>query len=110
MAVKDAKKYIKKHHLGDKIKIEHADGEFYPFDKFDVIYIAYGIKNRENIFKIVIKSIKNNSRIIFRTVIGSELENKNHITELSKWFIVKDSIKSEVLPPSGSYFLLKKHS
>ena len=110
IAVKDAKKYIKKHHLEDKIKIEQADGEFYPFNKFDIIYISYGIKNREKIFKIVNNSIKNNSRIIFRTVIGSELENKKHITELSKWFVVKDSIKSEVLPPSGSYFLLKKDS
>jgi precorrin-6B methylase 2 len=107
-AVKEANKYIRNHHLEDRVKIEHADGEFYPLKKFDVIYLSYGMKNKEKIFNIITKNTKKNSRIIFRTVIGSQLENKKHTTELSKWFLVKDSIKSNTLPPAGSYLLLKK--
>ncbi len=107
-AVKEASKYIKNHHLEDKVKIEHADGEFYPLKKFDIIYLSYGMKNIENIFKVIIKNTKKNSRIIFRTVIGSQQENKKHTAKLSKWFIVKDKIKSKTLPPAGSYLLLKK--
>lgn len=108
IAVKEAIKYIRNHHLDDKVKIEHADGEFYPLNRFDVIYLSYGMKNMGNIFKVIANNTKNNSRIIFRTVIGSQKRNKKHTTELSKWFLVKDSIKSESLPPAASYLLLKK--
>jgi precorrin-6B methylase 2 len=107
-AVKEANNYIRNHQLDARVKIEHADGEIYPLKKFDVIYLSYGMKNIENIFKVIIKNTKKNSRIIFRTVIGSQQENKKHTTELSKWFIVKDNIKSKTLPPAGSYLLLKK--
>ena len=108
IAVKEAIKYIRNHHLDDKVKIEHADGEFYPLNRFDVIYLSYGMKNRGNIFKVIANNTKKNSRIIFRTVIDSQNGNKKHTTELSKWFLVKDSIKSETLPPAASYLLLKK--
>jgi len=107
-AVKEANKYIRKHHLEDKVKIEQADGESYPLKRFDVVYLSYGMKNKENIFKIITNNTKKNSRIIFRTVIGSQQENKKHTNELSKWFFVKDSIKSKTLPPAGSYLLLRK--
>jgi len=107
-AVKEANKYIRKHHLEDKVKIEQADGESYPLKRFDIVYLSYGMKNKENIFKIITNNTKKNSRIIFRTVIGSQQENKKHTNELSKWFFVKDSIKSKTLPPAGSYLLLRK--
>ena len=107
-AVKKAVNYIKNHHLEERIKIEHAVGESYPLNRFDVVYLSYGMKNKENIFKIIIKNTKKDSRIIFRTVISNQLEHNKHTTELSKWFLVKDNIKSDTLPPAGSYLLIKK--
>ena len=43
IAVKKAVNYIRNHHLEDKVEIEHADVEFYPLNKFDVIYLSYGV-------------------------------------------------------------------
>lgn len=108
-AVKEAIKYIRTHHLENIVKIEHADGESYPLDKFDVIYLAYGMKNIENIFNVISNNSNRNIRIIFRTAIGIQEENEQQISELSKWFLVQDSIKSVNLPPAGSYLLRKKN-
>jgi len=108
IAVKKAVNYIRNHHLEDKVEIEHADVEFYPLNKFDVIYLSYGMNNSRDIFRSISNRTKKNSRIIFRTVIGSQEDNKKRTMELSNWFLVKDKIKSETLPPSGSYLLLKK--
>ncbi|KYK26900.1 hypothetical protein AYK20_08490 [Thermoplasmatales archaeon SG8-52-1] len=107
-AVKEAVNYVKTHHLENKIEIVCADGTNYPTKKFDVIFLTYGLKKKEDIFNSLANNSKKNSRIIFRTVIGSQKEKEKSIAELSKWFMVKDSIKSDTLPPSGSYLLLKK--
>lgn len=109
-AVKDADKYIKNHHLESSIEIKYADGDVYPLKKFDVIYLTYGLKKKEDIFDYIINNSKNNSRVIFRTAIGSHEEKKKSIAELSKWFLVKDSIKSDTMPPSGTYLLYNKVS
>lgn len=108
LAVKKATNYIINHHLEDKVEIEHADIEFYQLNRFDVIYLSYGMKTSDDIFRYISEKVKKNSRIIYRTVIGSQEENKKRTSKLSKWFLVKDNIKSETLPPSGSYLLLKK--
>ncbi|KYK19923.1 hypothetical protein AYK24_04770 [Thermoplasmatales archaeon SG8-52-4] len=107
-AVNEAAKYIRKQHLENRVDIEYADGKLFQINSFDVIYLAYGLKKKEEIFDVLIKSSKKNSRIIFRTVIGTDEEKKKNITELSKWFLVKDSIKSDIMPPSGSYLLFRK--
>jgi len=107
-AVKEANKYIKNHHLENNIEIEYADGKAYPLKNFDVIYLTYGLKKKEDIFNFIVKNSKNNSRIIFRTAISSKEEKKKSTAELSKWFLVKDSIKSDTLPPSGTYLLYNK--
>jgi precorrin-6B methylase 2 len=106
-AVKEAAKFIRNHQLDELVVIEHADGKSHPLNNFDVIYLSYGL-NKDEIFGILNKNSKKDARIIFRTVIGSEKDKKKSIAELSKLFIVKDSIKSETLPPSGSYLLLNK--
>ena len=108
-AVKDAVNYIIAHQLEDKVEIVCADANEYPSNNFDVIFLTYGLKKKEDIFNSLAKNFKNNSRIIFRTVIGSQKEKEKSIAELSKWFLVKDSINSDNLPPSGSYLLLKKN-
>ena len=109
-AVKEASNFIINHHLENIVEIKYADGKLYPINKFDVIYLTYGLKKKEDIFNSLVKNSNKNSKIIFRTVIGKEGEKKKSITELSKWFLVKDSIKSDTMPPSGSYLLLKKDS
>jgi precorrin-6B methylase 2 len=109
-AVKEAYNYIKNHHLESSIEIQYADGNVYPLKKFDVIYLTYGLKKKEDIFNYIVNNSKNNSRVIFRTAIGSRGEKRKSITELSKWFLVKDSIKSDTMPPSGTYLLYNKVS
>lgn len=109
-AVTEANKYIKNHHLEKQIEIVCADGKEYLSNEFDVIFLTYGLKKKEDIFNSLLKNSKNNSRIIFRTVIGSQKEKEKNIAELSKWFLVKDSIKSDSMPPSGTYLLYNKAS
>jgi len=48
-AVKDAIKYIKRLHLEGYIEIEHADGLFYPLNKFDAIFLLYGVTRQEEL-------------------------------------------------------------
>jgi hypothetical protein len=107
-AVEEAYKFVKNLHLEDRIKVEHADGLFYPLNKFDVIFLLYGVKRQEGIFKSLAGNMKNNARIIFRTVIGIQDETMESSVDLSKWFLIKDKAKSETLRPAGSYLLFKK--
>ena len=109
-AVEDAYKFVRNLHLEDRIKVEHADGLFYPLKEFDVIFLLYGVKRQEEIFKSLADSMKNNARIIFRTVIGIQDETMKSSIDLSKWFLIKDTAKSDTLSPAGSYLLFKKDS
>lgn len=107
-AILNATKFIKHNNLENIIKLEHVDGLNYPVEKFDVIYISYGVKQQKEIMIYLANKMKKGARIIFRTVIDAQDETLRSPIDLSKWFLVKNSLKSETIIPAGSYLLLKK--
>ena len=107
-SIKEAAQYIKNIHLGDKIKLEHANGLNYSVKNFDVIFVLYGITKQEEMLEYLASNMGKNSRIIFRTT--TDLQDKMHKghIDLSKYFLVRDSTLSESFASIESYLLLKK--
>jgi len=108
LAIKNASEYLERIDLKDNIKLELADGITYPIDKYDVIFLLYGIRKHQDILQLIAKNMKESSRVVFRTSISDEVELKNDTKMLSKWFDVKSHIVSKTLFPVGSYLLLKQ--
>jgi protein-L-isoaspartate O-methyltransferase len=50
-SIRDAAQYIKNLHLGDKIKLKHANGLNYSVKNFDVIFVLYGITKQEEMLE-----------------------------------------------------------
>lgn len=107
-SIRDAAQYIKNLHLGDKIKLKHANGLNYSVKNFDVIFVLYGITKQEEMLEYLASNMGKNSRIIFRT--ATDLQDKMHKghIDLSKYFLVRDSTLSESFASIESYLLLKK--
>ena len=108
LAIKNASGYLERIEIKDNIKLELADGLTYPIDKYDVIFVLYGIRKHQDILQLIAKNMKESSRVVFRTSISDEVELKNDTKMLSKWFDVKSHIVSKTLFPVGSYLLLKQ--
>jgi 2-polyprenyl-3-methyl-5-hydroxy-6-metoxy-1,4-benzoquinol methylase len=107
-AVKEAINYTNKHHFENRIKVEHADGLFYSIEKFDVIFVLYGVKRQKELFRHLAKNMKNTARIIFRTAIDTNGQLTGEKIVLSNYFIVKDCIRSKSLGLVDSFLLFKK--
>jgi precorrin-6B methylase 2 len=107
-AVDRAINFINKHYPRLKIKIEHADGISYPIEKYDVIFVLYGVKNQNEILKNISKKIGDNKHIILRTT--QDYLNKKYggYEKLSEMFKIKDSLGSDSIYTSYSYLLTKK--
>ena len=107
-SIREATQYIKNLHLGDKIKLEQANGLNYSVKKFDVIFVLYGTTKQEEMLEYLASNMGKNSRIIFRTV--TDLQDKMHKEhiDLSKYFLVRDSTLSGSFASIESYLLLKK--
>lgn len=110
VAIDKANKLVKRLDLSDKLEIIHADGRYYNFENFDVIFALYGIRQLDEIFKELSTKIKPNTRIIYRSVFDKETDTIKSKIDLSKYFILKDIVKSEKIPPVASVLLLKKDS
>jgi len=79
-SVKYAQLCIKKYNLIDKIEIKFSDARNFPFEKFDVIFVSQGISPQKKILKNIANKMKNNSRIIFRSISNKKNElNKNDL-------------------------------
>jgi 2-polyprenyl-3-methyl-5-hydroxy-6-metoxy-1,4-benzoquinol methylase len=107
-AVKKAKSYIKKNFQSPKLNIEHADGLKYPFERFDVIFVLYGVKNQLQILKNISKNMKNQGLVVFRTTQDVLDKKYKGTTLLSDMFNIKDSLASDSIYTSYSYLLSKK--
>jgi len=107
-AVKEAIIHTKNYRFENKIKIKHADGLFYPVEKFDVIFVLYGVKKQKEIFKFLYDTMKDNARIIYRTATDIDGELTGEKIDLSNYFNVKNCIRSKSLGLVDSYLLMKK--
>ncbi len=108
IAIKKAKKLIKKLNLEENIRIINADGFKFSLSDFDVIFMLYGIKRQKELLRQLSETIKESTRIIFRTtqdVLDEFVGGKKYLEEI---FAIKDSFASDSIYTSFSYLLLKK--
>ncbi len=73
-AAKLAQSYIRKKGLSDAIKIEYADGENYPVEKFDVIFIATNVWPIDSILKRMSSNMKIDARILCKGIKNDVLD------------------------------------
>jgi len=107
-AVYNASRFIKHQHLESLIKCEQADGLSCPLGIYDVIFILYGIKQQREILTYVSKNMKENARVIYRTTDDVFEKIVGGRSFLSKLFIIRDCVHSDVIPQNNSYLLLKR--
>lgn len=84
----------------NELELEYANGLNYDVNKFNVIFILYGVKNLNEILIYLYKKIKNDTKIIVRL---NEEKNKNIFY---KFHILK-KVKSKYLGQVYSYLLKK---
>jgi len=101
-AVYSSQKIINKFNLSDYVKIYFDDALNHDFSNYDIILFSFGVEPRKEIFNNIIKTMKNNGVIIFRTT--WESMNKIYREEIiPKELIIKnvyyrfDGIKSITL-------------
>lgn len=107
-AVKKAQNFLKKENLEDEIKIINGDGGKTPIKKFSVIFLLFGVKKPEEIFKHILENAATDTKIIFRTTPKKNGNIDNKKMSLFRYFEIKDCVVSKSWGPVHSYLLLKK--
>ena len=79
------------------MKVELANGLHYPVDNFDVIFVLQGVQGQNVLLPSIATTIKNDARIVFRSLVDGYEKNLKEYVDLSKYFIVADTVKSEIL-------------
>ena len=99
--------FLKRRKLEDKIKIREEDGLSFSINKYDVVFILYGVNKQEQILDKLSKEMNKNTRIIYRCPTDTEDRIDERIDLASK-FKVQGNITSNSLGKVDSYLLLKK--
>jgi len=107
-AIKNSINLMHRKSFDKSLKFENADGLNYSVEKFDVIFILYGIKKQRQILEILSSKIKDTSRILFRTTNDALDQYIGGKTVLESMFKVKDSIASINFAGTTSFILMKK--
>jgi len=107
-AISNASLIVKKLKLEDKLILESADGHNYPIEKFDVVFVLYGVKNHDDMLKLIGKNMRDNARIIFRSVLEDGDKKILGINQNNDIFEIKKTKISKKLYPSISCLLVKK--
>jgi protein-L-isoaspartate O-methyltransferase len=107
-AVKKAEDLLKKEKLENDIKIMNVDGIKYPIKNFSVIFLLFGVKKPEEIFKRIVENAATDTKIIFRTTPDKNGNIDNKKMSLLKYFQIKDSVLSKSWGPVYSLLLFKR--
>jgi precorrin-6B methylase 2 len=107
-AIIDSKKVIESFEIKAKIKIIHAHGQSYPLERFDVIFIVYGIKWEKELLNHIAKNMKETTQLIFRTTVTVDKTKEDKINTLSKLFDVKKVVRTKSFGQTDSILLKKK--
>jgi ubiquinone/menaquinone biosynthesis C-methylase UbiE len=107
-AVKDAKTFIDANQLKDKVSFLYSEDLSFDLSKFDIIIIAYGIKQELFIFETLGKKMKDTAKIIYR--IPFTTDEKQILTQLNKksHFIFINKIITPSMGSTVSLLLQKK--
>jgi len=107
-AIIDSKKVIESFEIKNKIKIIHAHGQSYSLERFDVIFIVYGIKWEKELLSHIAKNMKETTQVIFRTTVTTDKTKEDKIISLSKLFDVKKVVRTKSFGQTDSILLKKK--
>jgi spermidine synthase len=107
-AVKQATRYVKSHRLRRNLSIDHADGLHYPVERFDVIFVLYGVKQPNLILEYLAEHCHDATRIILRAITDSRGVITDKRINLNHLFIIRDSIQTDTLGSMTSFLLQKK--
>jgi len=106
-SIDNASRFIENLNLESKIHLDHANGINYPVEKFDVIFVVYGVKKSKEILEYLADNMKKSARIVFRT--QGDLQDKilEDSIDLPRMFYIKTIIKSKTFHSVDSYILTK---
>jgi precorrin-6B methylase 2 len=107
-AVAQATHYVKTHHLGRMLSIDHADGLHYPVERFNVIFVLYGVKEPELLLQYLAEHCHDATRIILRTITDEQGMITNKKINLTDHFLIRDKIQTDTLGSMTSFLLQKK--
>ena len=107
-AIKLSSKFIENLSIKNKIKFEHADGSNYPVERFNVIFLSYGVKGEKEVLSHLSSNMIPKARLVFRTTLDF-INNKNKIDFLHL-FNVKNHVCSKSLGRIDSFLLYKKNN
>ncbi len=107
-SAQDASLYFKNLNVESQITVEHADGLHYPVDRFDIIFVLHGVQQQDKILKYLAENMQDKTKIIFRTVCDENGKLSNNSLDLSRFFSVEGSVRSECLGAVDSLLLSKK--
>ena len=107
-AVTKASRYVKKHNLQDKIKIQFGDGAKYPVRDFSVIFVLHGVKNKPLLLKYLSDEVNENTRLIYRASRDMRGKIQDDQIQLSKLFQIKNIVRTNSFGTMDSFLLLKK--
>lgn len=93
-AVQRAQQFIDKQQLTDAITVQISDGETYPVESFDVIFIAINVSPIDEIFRHLAAHAKPRVRIICRDL-GTGLINMLQSQEFSPYLKIQKQLRHE---------------
>lgn len=107
-AVKDATRFVKSHHLGRTLFIEYADGLHFPVERFNVIFILYGVKQPDLLLEYLAEHCHDTTRIVLRAITDEKGMITDHKISISTHFLVRDQMQTDSLGSMTSFLLQKK--
>lgn len=109
-AIVKAEEFVEKRNLEnkDKLKFLHVNNLDYLDDVSDVIFILFGVKKPQEIFKKIIANKNDNCRIIFRVPTDKDGTITKKKDFVSQYFRIKDYALSKSWDRVYSFCLLKK--
>jgi precorrin-6B methylase 2 len=99
-SVNQAIYFVSKYSLSNQIEIKHADANHFSVENFDLILISQGIKPHEEILKYISQKIKQNTRVIYRTICnmnGNICQNDMFLNDIFKIVQIEYNKKNGLL-------------
>jgi precorrin-6B methylase 2 len=110
IAVKLARKVIKKENLTKKIDIKNGDGLKFPLDEFDLVIVSGCAYPQEKILEHIFNSVKPQTRIIFREIEGDKILLSDFIKKYNNISILNKIICHPFPTSKWNSFCLKKNN
>jgi protein-L-isoaspartate O-methyltransferase len=107
-AVATAKQFIRTYHLEHNLTVINANGLQYPLAPYDVIIILYGVKQPEKVLEYIASQVSEKTRVVLRVITDEQSNLTDKTLDVTKYFIIKDRVRSTTLGSFESLLLMKK--